>query len=144
MASWRDRVSEPAQEDLDGLLDTALILAEERLAARGTLHPFVLAVDKQTGATDLVAVPQGPADQARESGYRAVGDIQPRIRAAAVVTDVRHGKTGGDAIAVFLEHAEGVALSVLEPYRLEDGEIVPGDLEAHPEHRRIWTASAEG
>jgi len=144
LASWRDRVSEPAQEDLDGLLDTALILAEERLAARGTLSPFVLAVDRQTGATDLVGVPDGPAQQARESGYRAAVGIRTRIRAAAVVTDVSLTETGGDAIAVYLEHAEGVALSVAQPYRLEDGEILTDDLEARPERRRIWGPPAQG
>ncbi|WP_175648027.1 hypothetical protein [Nocardia donostiensis] len=50
---------------------------------------------------------------------------------------MRLPEIGGDGISVFLEHAEGVALSVLEAYRLDAGEVVPGTLEAHSERRQI-------
>ncbi|MGV9674776.1 hypothetical protein ACWDSJ_05820 [Nocardia sp. NPDC003482] len=139
VATWRDRVSESAQNDLDGLLDTALTMAEERLGAEGVFHPFGLVVAASTGGTDVVSLPFGPSDRARDNAFRAVRGMRSRIRAAAVVVDVRLPETGGDGVDVFLEHAEGVALSVLEPYRIEDGEVRPEPLEAHSEARRIWS-----
>jgi hypothetical protein len=132
-------VSEVAQDDLDGLLDTALTMAEERLVDKGAFYPFVLVVQDETGVTDVVGLPYTSAQQAQELGYRAIGAMRPQIRAAAVISDVRLPETGGDGIEVFLEHAEGIALSVLQPYRLAGGEMLPGSLEAHSAQQRIWS-----
>ncbi|WP_216897721.1 hypothetical protein [Nocardia alni] len=139
MATWRDRVSESAQEDLDGLLDVALTMAEERLADKGAFYPFALVVNGETGVVDVVGLPYASAPQAQELGYRAVGAMRSQIRAAAVVADVRLPETGGDGIDVFLEHAEGIALGILQPYHLADSEVVPGSLEAHSAQQRIWS-----
>jgi hypothetical protein len=138
VASWRDRVSEPAQEDLDGLLDTALTLAEGRLETTGAFAPFALVV-KVSGVTDMVALPPMTARQAQQMSYEVLGGMRSEIRAAAVVLGSALPESGTEAIDVFLEHAEGIALNVLEPYRLDDdGEVITDGLEAHTVRRRIW------
>lgn len=137
MATWREHTSATAQADLDGLLDAALGMAEHTLAERGAFHPFGLVVDRD-GRTEVIAVESGPAQLAQEHAYQAIAARRKEIRAAAVVTDVSLPETGGDAIDVQLEHAEGTALSVLEPYRIVDGDVRPEPLEAHSEQRRIW------
>ena len=137
LATWRDQVSAIAQGDLDGLLDSALNMAEERLAEAGEFFPFGLVVTRD-GATEVVAAPPVDAERAQQLGYQAIGAMKAEIRAAVMVTDVRIPETGGDAVEVFLEHIEGVALGVLEPYRIVAGEIIAGQLEAHSEQRRIW------
>lgn len=137
MVSWRDTASEAAQGDLDGLLDSALTMAEQRLSERGEFYPFALVVDR-SGATEVVAAGTGSAQHAQELNARAVVAMRADIRAAALVVDVRLPETGGDGIEVHLEHAEGTALGVLEPYRVEHGEVIAGGLEAFSAQRRIW------
>jgi hypothetical protein len=130
-------VSESAQEDLDGLLDTALTLAEGRLETGGEFFPFALVV-KTGGMTDMVALPPMSAQQAQQMSYQVLGGMRTEIRAAAVVVDLRAPEKNRDVIDVFLEHAEGIALSVQEPYLLDDGEVLSEGLEAHTEKKRIW------
>ncbi|WP_431965217.1 hypothetical protein [Nocardia sp. bgisy134] len=137
MVSWRDTASEAAQGDLDGLLDTALTMAEQRLSERGEFYPFALVVNR-SGGTEIVAAGTGSAQHAQELNVRAVVGMRAEIRAAALVVDVRLPESGGDGIDVHLEHAEGTALSVLEPYRVEHGEVIAGGLEAFSAQRRIW------
>jgi hypothetical protein len=47
--SWRDNAPEPVQADLDGLLDSAISLAEKKLSERGEFFPFGMAVDTGGG-----------------------------------------------------------------------------------------------
>ncbi|MEV2224411.1 hypothetical protein AB0E01_31675 [Nocardia vinacea] len=137
MVAWREAASDEAQSDLDGLLDEALTLAERRLSERGQFFPFGLVVDS-SGATQLIAADAQAAQQAHESNIRAVAAMRAQVRAAALVVDVRLPETGGDGIEVFLEHAEGIALNVLEPYQLQGEVVVGGALEASTAQRRIW------
>ncbi|MEU4649238.1 hypothetical protein [Nocardia fluminea] len=43
--SWRETTPQPVQDDMDDLLDAALILAEEQLTQRGEFYPFSMAID---------------------------------------------------------------------------------------------------
>ncbi len=112
-------------------------MAEQRLSERGEFYPFGLVVDR-SGGTRVIAVGTGSAQRAQELNVQAVVGMRAEIRAAALVVDVRLPETGGEGIDVHLEHAEGAALSVLEPYRVERGEVLPGGLEAFSAARRIW------
>ncbi|OQS13941.1 hypothetical protein B0T36_17685 [Nocardia donostiensis] len=89
------------------------------------------------GAVEVDADESASARAASEQLVRAIPGMHRDVRPAAIATDVRLPEIGGDGISVFLEHAEGVALSVLEAYRLDAGEVVPGTLEAHSERRQI-------
>ncbi len=142
MASWRDRASQEVQDDLDGLLDASLPLAQQLLGQRGEFLPYAVALDAQR-ATRMVAADPGLGGQPASkevlkhlrSGLRSERED---LRAAALVSDVRAG--GFDAIRVELEHREGHAIAVLMPYkrkRLKRGfEYSP--LVAAPSHLQIW------
>ncbi|WP_385925913.1 hypothetical protein [Tenggerimyces flavus] len=62
------------------------------------------------------------------------------LRAVAIVADVRLSDQGTDGIRVTLEHAEGVALSVVLPYRVRrlGRGINYGDLQASEAVAFIW------
>jgi len=55
-----------------------------------------------------------------------------QIRAAAAVFDVALPETSSGGIEVPLEHADGPAISVLEPYTVSDGEVRAEPLEGPP------------
>ncbi|MGX1772068.1 hypothetical protein ACWIGW_08130 [Nocardia brasiliensis] len=137
MVAWRETASDLAQSDLDGLLDEALTVAEQRLTEHGQLVPFGIVVDRR-GTTQLITAEASGATQSLALGTAAIGAMRSRIRAAALVVDVRLPDTGGDGIEVFLEHAEGIALTVLEPYRLAGKNLSVSPLEASTAQRRIW------
>ncbi|WP_141691664.1 hypothetical protein [Nocardia brasiliensis] len=119
------------------MLDEALTVAEQRLTEHGQLVPFGLVVDRK-GTTQLITAEAAGATQSLALGTAAIGAMRSRIRAAALVVDVRLPDTGGDGVEVFLEHAEGIALTVLEPYRLEGENLSVSPLEASTAQRRIW------
>ncbi|MEV0296067.1 hypothetical protein [Nocardia sp. NPDC050710] len=137
VVSWRESASAAAQADLDGLLEAALDMAESRVAESGEFYPFGVVVDKH-GRTEIIAAGVGSAQEAQRFVYRAISDRRRDLRAAAVATDVRLPETTGDAIEVHLEHAEGTALGVLEPYRIEGEDVVTSSLRAYSEARKIW------
>jgi hypothetical protein len=113
MTSWRDTASPSAQDDLDGLLNVVLPLAEDLLGKHGEFYPFGGAVSTK-GEASLTAADPGlgrrPAsDQVLTSLMEGARANATSSRAAAFVADVR--ADGADAVRVELEHQEGVALS---------------------------------
>ncbi|MGV9409708.1 hypothetical protein ACWDOP_07315 [Nocardia sp. NPDC003693] len=137
MASWRENASATAQSDLDALLDAALDLAESRLAERGEFYPFGLGIDG-AGQTEVIAVMADSAQHAQGVIYQNLRERRSEFRAAAVVTDVRIPGSGGDAADLFLEHSEGTAINVMEPYRIVDGRLSTEPLRAFGVDRKIW------
>lgn len=121
MASWRDTTSPEAQADMDGLLEPALGFAQQQLEKRREFFPFAVVVDR-TGEQRMVAA--ATEDERPESGevirLLTAGLIHDRseLRAAAVVADVRLPELGTDAIRLTIEHAEGLGLEILVPYRV--------------------------
>ena len=149
MSSWRDETSDQAQDDLDGLLDLGLRTGREQLEVAGEFYPFAVALD-EAGETRLVQpelpARKGVADVAEvhELCWQALAAEAGSLRAAAVVTNV--GGAGEDAIAVALEHREGVAIEVFLPYvtrRKVNGKKPAqkhryGDLQAIAGQPRVW------
>ncbi|MGW6727614.1 hypothetical protein ACWF9G_17060 [Nocardia sp. NPDC055029] len=135
--SWRDSTPQPVQDDVDNLLDSALTLAEGHLRERGEFFPFSLVVDLE-GGVRVVDVDAPDARQAKPMIFGALAQMRGELRAAAVVTDVALPETASSGIEVHLEHAHGIAIGVLEPYRLAGGELEAEALEGHTAVRAVW------
>lgn len=135
--SWRDATPQPVQDDLDDLLDEVLNLAEERLSQHGGFYPFSMAVDA-SGGRKLFESATGDARQAKELSFRTLRALRAEIRAAAVVVDVTLPETGSSGIEVHLEHVDGPAISVLEPYMLAGSDVRAEPLEGHTAQHVIW------
>ena len=142
MGSWRDSVSQPAQEDLDALLDEALPFAQKMLDEHGEFFPYAVAMET-SGETRLVAGDPDLGEQPDSTEVLRVlieGLRSERIglRSAAIVSDVR--VSGTDAIRVEVEHQDGSAVSVFLPYqtkRLRRG-VSYGELAAATGECHVW------
>ena len=145
MTSWPDTVSQHAQDDLDGLLGSALGFAQQQLDEHGEFYPYAVVVDA-SGMQRMAAVDAG-IDQPGPSGLigaliAALAEERDQLRGAAIVADVRVRELGSDAIRVNLEHSENVALTILLPYRPRrfGRGIAYGDLQAGPAAAFLWPA----
>lgn len=147
MTSWRDTAPRAVQDDLDGLLDAVLPVAEQALGQRGEMLPFGAVVDADGRVTMLAADPglgdrPLPAAVLEAVHAAALSDADAR-RAVAVVADVWTLK--GDALRVELEHREGPALVVLRPYRRARFTRRPtyAELTTGPGEHRVWVREAD-
>ena len=142
MASWRDRTSPQAQDDLDTLLDIVLPFALDMLVKRGGFLPFGAAIALD-GQPRFVAADPGLGEQPGSlpvldlliDGARRDAD---GLRAVAIATDVL--ADGTDAVCVDLEHLEGRAIRVLMPYGDTGGGVTYGSMSAGPGTTRFWDA----
>lgn len=135
--SWRDNIPEAVQADLDGLLDSAISLAERKLSERGEFLPFAMAVDTG-GRIRMVEAGVNTAQAAREMNLQALRGMRGEIRAAALVVDVLLPETGSSGIEVHLEHVDGPAIGVLEPYTLDGARVAAAPLEGFTAQRTVW------
>ncbi|MFI5720601.1 hypothetical protein [Nocardia sp. NPDC051750] len=125
------------QADLDDLLDAAISLAEKKLSERGEFFPFGMAVGTG-GGMRMVEAGVGTAQQGREMNLRALRGMRGEIRAAALVVDVLLPETGSSGIEVHLEHVDGPAIGVLEPYTLDGAQVAAAPLEGFTAQRTVW------
>jgi hypothetical protein len=144
MTSWRDAASQSAQDDLDGLLNTVLPLAEHLLGKHGEFFPFGASVSSQS-ETSLTVVDPGlgerPASDAVLAGL--VDGARANATAWRAVAFVAHVRANGsDAVRVELEHQDGVALVVLLPYtRSRFKKILSfGQMSVSGGEPRVWAA----
>ncbi|KQW53624.1 hypothetical protein ASC77_04980 [Nocardioides sp. Root1257] len=144
MNSWRDTASASAQEDLDGLLNLVLPLAQELLGKNGRFYPFGASVSTG-GEASLTAADAGLGDHPQPDRvlagvYDGARAAAAETRAAAFVSDVLVG--GSDAVQVELEHRDGIALVVLVPYQPATFKRVPAfrEMSVAPGTQRVWTA----
>lgn len=142
MTSWRDNASEQTQADMQAMLDAALPFAQEMVARRGEFFPYGYTMD-HAGEIGALAVDTGddhpPSQVVLDALVNSVRPAADRLRAVALVSDVLID--GNDAIRVEVEHRDGIALAVLQPYRkkrLGRG-VEYGNLSALTGERRIWT-----
>lgn len=121
MGSWRDTVSSAAQADIDGLLEPAWEFAGKLLKKYREFYPFAFAVARD-GEERMIAADLGTEfpDSSALHEFLFTGLVQQKseLRAAAVAADVRLPEEGSDAIQLTMEHAEGIALQILIPYRV--------------------------
>jgi hypothetical protein len=145
--SWRDDTSDRTQADLDELVDLALTAGQEQLDRHGEFYPFAVVLPTEGEAAVVEAdVPAG-ADvvEVHERCWQALEADAEANRALAVVTNV--GGPDGDAVAVALEHRDGVAIEVFLPYTTQ-GKVNGkkpaqkhrfGALQAVEGTPRVWT-----
>lgn len=142
MPSWRDSVSQQTQDDLDGLLDVCVEQASVLLERHGEFYPFGVSIDHDGEAT--LHAPDSDAEFPDSQTLLETlvdGLVQRRdlIRAAGWVADIRLADEPGDAIQVTLEHADGMAMTVLQPYTNTASGVAYADLRAGPSAGpRIW------
>jgi hypothetical protein len=143
MTSWREEISEPAQDDLDGLVEPVWDFAEHQLIARGEFFPFAFVVGTD-GEQSMAAADVG--DDKPESSEvidvlnAGLTEKRDDLRATAVVADVHLPDLGTDAIRMVLEHREGVALEIVIPYLLQGmpRQVAYGELIVSEAERIIW------
>lgn len=114
----------PERDELDLLLDPLLRFAQEMLRKQGEFLPFGGTITSE-GQVSLTATDTGderpPSQEVIEllaSGMRAQATAG-QIRAAAICYNARFTPEGGektDAIAVSLDHRDGDATLVMQPY----------------------------
>ncbi|MFC8303825.1 hypothetical protein ACFUCV_09105 [Specibacter sp. NPDC057265] len=136
------------QDDLNKLLGTALGLAGDQLSEHGAFMPLAVVLSN-AGELSLVAVAPNTveggeeeeldADQMIADLFAALTSQRADNRAAAVVCDIHLPEDATDAVHVMAEHATGVGVSAVQPYRQGDGgwEFSEPFLEAG--ERAIWT-----
>jgi hypothetical protein len=124
MTEWRETASDQAQDDLDRLADVTIAAARNFLDRNGQFIPFPMAV-KADGELALVGLtqpdtPEYPVVQDVVDGIVDLfRDRRDSIRALAIASDVTIPSEQVDAIEVRLEHRDGIAITVLVPYRAD-------------------------
>lgn len=142
---WRASASQTAQDDLDGLLNFVLPVAEELLGKHAEFYPFGAAVSNDGEASLAGADPglgEHPASDAVLAAlYQGARMSSTSVRAAAFVVDVI--VEGSDAVRVELEHREGIALVVLAPYKRRRFKraVTFGQMSVSSGDPRVWAAS---
>jgi hypothetical protein len=128
---------------MDALLNAALPFAKQQLAKHGEFFPYGVAMTRE-GKIAMIAGYTGserpPSSEVLDILYEGLRSKAEENRGAAVVADVRLKGQGTDAIQVEIEHREGVALKVLQPYRKKrfGGGLETGQMLAEAGERRIW------
>lgn len=139
----------PERDELDALLDALLEFAQEMLRKQAEFFPFggTITTEGQVGLTAADTGDGRPGSQEvielLASGMRAQATAG-QIRASAICYDSRFTLEGGektDAIAVSLEHRDGDAALVMQPYSkgrftgLMFGQLVA----MAPDQRRVFS-----
>lgn len=146
MPSWRDEVSQEAQDDCDKVLDTALPFAQQMLESYGEFYPYAIRM-LDNGVTEGLTTKPGKDEWPRselvlEKLYERLATQASTLRAVAVVTDVLLTTDAEpiDAVKVDVEHREGVAIAVLVPYEKKPKGQRPefGTPRAAYGERRLW------
>jgi hypothetical protein len=145
MTSWREEISEAAQDDLDGLVEPVWDFAEHELIARGQFFPFAFVVSED-GEQNMAAADFGDdkpdSVEVIEVLTAGLRERRDEVRATAVVADVQLPDLGTDAIRLILEHREGAGLEILIPYRVQGmpRQVAFGELIVSEVDPTIWAA----
>jgi len=153
-----------AAQDLDGVLGTALSIAQENLAQMGGIMPFAVVLENEATVARRIAEnddtpeegepslrmvlvePTGDDEDAEIDGGVIVAELLEALRAqrgdlaaAAVVSDVTLLEADTDAIHVEAVHVLGPTAALVQPYTLGESGPVWGQLDGDtPEGLGIW------
>jgi hypothetical protein len=135
-----------AREDLNDLLNAVIPVAEERYAPEGQLRPFGAAVG--VGGELLHFTSDRPEDTAPEEVTAHLVEIArdnaERLRAASIVSLVRHG--GGDGIRVAIDYRDDEAVNVVFPVTRDPltSRVTRGEHVLTTAQAWVWTESEPG
>jgi hypothetical protein len=137
----------PERDEREALLDPLLDFAQELLRKRGEFFPFGATMSAE-GEVSLAAAATDSDQPASQDviDLLAAGMRQQAqagaIRATGICYDSRfalEGAAPSDAIAVSLEHRDGDAVLVMQPYsKGRFSGFTFGDLVAVPPERRVF------
>ncbi|MDH3754425.1 MAG: hypothetical protein OEU32_11195 [Acidimicrobiia bacterium] len=122
MSSWRDSVSDGTLADVEGLVRSALPVAQKALEERGGFVPYAAAVriddEVEIMAADMSAAIPAETDVVLEELVTDLRDRADSVRAGAVISEIRLPDSNADAIRIRVEHRDGVALDVYLRYQM--------------------------
>jgi hypothetical protein len=125
------RAGEQEKADAERLLREALPFAERMLVTHGGFYPYGSALTRDGTVVPVTAEPgEDPdaPDQLIERLHEAQRAVAPRHRAAATLFDATiagdNEPAGSDAIAVELDHVDGLACALYLVYRLAGDRVV--------------------
>jgi hypothetical protein len=145
---------EPAspRDELDEVLNALLPFAQEMLQKHGEFYPFAAAMTRECELASVAGDVGSEQPDPRELAdflFDALREMAQRgeIKASGVCVNVTvSGEAGGgvgDAIGVFLEHAEDEPVEVFLPYaRRRLRGYTFEELFANPGHRRVFEAAS--
>ena len=145
MTSWREALSDGARADVDRLVDAGLAVAKSRLQTLALFPPVPVFANADGAimqvAHDSTALGRRPkADAIADDAVRQLQKVKTSARGVALITSTHLAKERTDAIEVWVEHHEGVAVSILLPYQRPTlgGVITFGQLRAFAAPKRVW------
>jgi len=131
-----------SQDDLNALLNGAVDVATDLLAANSEFVPFALATQASDGEIFHLEPDEDDADLDPEQVAAALAGglrdaaAQGRWRATAIVADVTLEDDEGEAVTaaihVSLEHAEDEPVTAVVPYEIDGDQVELGELMAEP------------
>ena len=141
MSAWGDALSPQARADVQGLVDAAIAAGRQALSSAEVIEPipFLLSTNGQLLRLSAESAPGTPLPALAEQAVAKLRTAAPAARAVGLVTTTHTAK--GSTLQVWVEHAEGAALTLLQPYKrsLLGGLVEFEPLTAYPGDRRVWT-----
>lgn len=146
MASWGDALSATARGDVKRIVDTGLSLGHAALLSTLVFPPIPIIV---TTAGEVLQLHHDPSRLGRRATTRdhAADAVEllrktaPAARAVGLVVPTHLARERSDALEVWVEHREGTALTVFEPFHRP---VIRGIIDyepatAYPAERRVWS-----
>lgn len=142
MPAWSDALSPQGRADMQALVDAAIAAGRTALSSAEIITPIPLLLTTSGQllrlSIDQLVPPETPLPKQAEAAVAALGKAAAAARAVALVTTSQTPR--GAALEVWAEHAEGAALTLLQPYKrsLLGGLVEFEPLAAYPGQRRVW------
>ena len=142
------------KEELDGLMNAVLPFAQKMLSEHQEFYPFGSAITTNDEIIDIGAVDTDEHPPSQKLIHMMTKSFQEKAksgeyRATAIVFDVRvtvpsTGKKS-DAIAIDLDHVNGMCVEVLLPYEIDSkGKVTYGEMFAQKCSVKIFNLQNRG
>lgn len=145
MSFGGEESDDSTQPELDRLLDSALALARQRLAAASDFEPFAIFADSNSRvmAMDWDTAPLGKHPEIQQilgAAVVALRHVRDDARCTALIVNTHLSKEKTDALEVRLEHCQGTSVVVFLPYkRAKFGNHVDfGDMKVYNGKQTVW------